>query len=344
MKKQIQFAIITAAFSIITGHLIAQVSVNTDNTQADPSAMLDVKSTTKGLLAPRMTQNQIALIAAPANGLIVYCMTDDKFYAYVASSHCWKEILYGSATIGLITVPIFSTSSITDITTTTATSGGNVTSDGGASVIARGVCWGTSTNPTISDSHTTDGNGTGVFVSSLTGLTANTPYYVRAYATNSVGTAYGNQLNFRTACASYAPVSVSITPSANPSCIGTFVIFTAVPTNGGSAPVYSWFINGTTVGTNSNIFTFIPSEGDVLNCTLSSNAECVSGNPATSPPIVMTVTSSAFSPTSGTHVPSLTQIVWNWNIVSNATGYKWNTVNDYASAIDTGTATTSVLS
>ena len=95
-------------------------------------------------------------------------------------------------------VPTVTTSSVSSIGTTSATCGGNVTSDGGATVTARGVCWSTSQNPTISDSHTTNGTGTGSFTSSLTGLAQNTTYYVRAYATNSVGTAYGSEVNFTT--------------------------------------------------------------------------------------------------------------------------------------------------
>jgi hypothetical protein len=95
-------------------------------------------------------------------------------------------------------LPTVTTAGITNITQTTATSGGDVTSDGGATVIARGVCWSTSSNPTTANSKTTDGSGTGVFVSNLTGLTASTLYYVRAYATNSAGTAYGNEVTFTT--------------------------------------------------------------------------------------------------------------------------------------------------
>ena len=80
----------------------------------------------------------------------------------------------------------------------TATGGGNVTADGGGNVTARGICWSTSQNPTIAGSHTTNGTGTGSFTSSMTGLTANTTYYVRAYATNSAGTAYGEEVSFTT--------------------------------------------------------------------------------------------------------------------------------------------------
>ena len=95
-------------------------------------------------------------------------------------------------------MPTVTTSFVTDITSSTATSGGNVTSDGGATVTSRGVCWSISHNPTVSDSHTTNGTGMGSFTSSLTGLSSGTTYSVRAYATNSVGTAYGSEESFTT--------------------------------------------------------------------------------------------------------------------------------------------------
>ena len=91
---------------------------------------------------------------------------------------------------------ILTTESVTNVTQSTATSGGNVTSDGGAPVTERGVCWSTSTNPSIADSKTMDGTGTGSFTSSLTGLDASTTYYLKAYATNSAGTGYGNTISF----------------------------------------------------------------------------------------------------------------------------------------------------
>ena len=90
------------------------------------------------------------------------------------------------------------TKAVTDITRTTATSGGNITSNGGGSVTASGICWSTSHNPLITGSHTTDGTQTGIFASSMIGLIPNTLYYTRAYATNSAGTAYGNENSFTT--------------------------------------------------------------------------------------------------------------------------------------------------
>ncbi|MBM3405068.1 MAG: hypothetical protein FJY10_09305, partial [Bacteroidetes bacterium] len=92
------------------------------------------------------------------------------------------------------------TTAASSITSTSATSGGNISSDGGSSISARGVCWSTTVNPTITDSHTSDGTGTGIFVSSITGLTPNTTYHVRAYAANSYGTFYGDDLTFKTSC------------------------------------------------------------------------------------------------------------------------------------------------
>ena len=97
-----------------------------------------------------------------------------------------------------VNMPTVTTNNVTNVSQTSATCGGNVTSDGGASVTARGVCWSTSENPTVSGSHTTDGTGTGSFTSQITGLTQGKTYYVRAYATNSAGTNYGEQKTFTT--------------------------------------------------------------------------------------------------------------------------------------------------
>lgn len=94
--------------------------------------------------------------------------------------------------------PVISTSAVSNIAQNTAKCGGNVTSDGGYAITERGVCWGTNSTPTISNSKTTDGTGTGSFTSNLTGLAANTTYYVRAYATNSEGTGYGSAVSFTT--------------------------------------------------------------------------------------------------------------------------------------------------
>lgn len=103
------------------------------------------------------------------------------------------------------TLPTLTTAVITSIETTTAISGGIISSDGASNVTSRGICWSTNTNPTTADSKTSNGTGTGTFTSNLTNLLPNTTYYVRAYATNSVGTAYGNQVSFSTFETMYFP-------------------------------------------------------------------------------------------------------------------------------------------
>ncbi|MCP4551690.1 MAG: hypothetical protein GY834_06540 [Bacteroidetes bacterium] len=95
-------------------------------------------------------------------------------------------------------VPFLTTAAITDITGNAAIGGGNVTGSGGADVTAHGICFGTNENPTINDSKTTDGDGIGEFISSLSGLEGNTTYYVRSYAVNSAGTGYGSGISFTT--------------------------------------------------------------------------------------------------------------------------------------------------
>ena len=101
-------------------------------------------------------------------------------------------------TAAIITAPVLTTEPISSISKNAAVSGGNISSDGGDPVTVRGICWSTSTNPTITDSLTSDGTGTGTFTSSMSNLLANTPYFVRAYATNSIGTSYGNEVTFTT--------------------------------------------------------------------------------------------------------------------------------------------------
>ena len=109
-----------------------------------------------------------------------------------------EEVSFTTLQENVVVKPMVTTLEIAGLSQTTAVAGGNVTSDGGAEVTARGVCWSTSQEPTVEGEHTTDGAGTGEYQSNLSGLTANTTYYVRAYATNSEGTAYGEEISFTT--------------------------------------------------------------------------------------------------------------------------------------------------
>ena len=128
--------------------------------------------------------------------------------ALLQSANYWVRVSnnYGhqdSATAAIsvsapATLPVLTTAVVSSITVTGASSGGTISADGGATVTARGVCWGLTANPTISGSRTSNGSGTGSFTSALTGLSSNTTYHVRAYATNSSGTAYGSDVAFTT--------------------------------------------------------------------------------------------------------------------------------------------------
>jgi pectin methylesterase-like acyl-CoA thioesterase len=108
-------------------------------------------------------------------------------------------IIEGETTGGIIYPPTLTTDAeITEISTTFASSGGNVSSDGGSPVTARGVVWGTEPSPTTENARTTDGEGSGNFTSQLTDLKPGTTYFMRAYASNEAGTAYGEVLSFAT--------------------------------------------------------------------------------------------------------------------------------------------------
>jgi hypothetical protein len=143
-----------------------------------------------------------------------------------------------------IVLPIVTTTAITSITSTSANSGGTLTYDGGATVSAWGVCWSTSTNPTLANSFLQNTVSSGSFSSALSGLTLNTTYYVRSFATNSAGTAYGNEQIFTTTSNLFA---------IGQSCQGGIVAYIdasgihgliAAPSDQGMVP---WGCNGTAI-------------------------------------------------------------------------------------------------
>jgi uncharacterized protein (TIGR02145 family) len=170
------------------------------STSAAPTVSDD--KTTDGTGKGIFTSNLTALTANTTYYVRAYA-TNSKGTAYGA------EKSFTTSTTIVATVPVLTTTTITSITKATASSGGNISSNGGASVTARGVCWSTSAAPTVSDDKTTDGTGKGIFTSNLTALTANTTYYVRAYATNSKGTAYGTEKSFTTKKASASTTTIT---------------------------------------------------------------------------------------------------------------------------------------
>ena len=204
-----------------------------------PSAILDLQSTSKGLLPPRMTTAQRDAIANPAKGLIFFNTTENCIQINTGepSAPAWKNLSVGETlpetgnvvgnilywdgtawvrvaagqpgqvlTLSQGGIPIWTgvslatvtTTAASSITTSTAVVGGNVTADGGSSVLSKGVVYGTSTGPTLANSVINLGSGVGSFSGTISGLSPGTVYYFRAFATNGIGTAYGNEYSFST--------------------------------------------------------------------------------------------------------------------------------------------------
>ena len=156
---------------------------------------------------PTIYDNYVA--AGSGNGAFTATLPDlvigTTYYIKAYATNSLGTIYGEQMSFTFATLPTVTTSAVSNIDSPSVTCGGNVTADGYAAVIARGVCWSTSHNPTISNSKTTDGTGTGSFTSTLASITAGTTYYVRAYATNGAGTAYGAEVSFTAQC----PATVS---------------------------------------------------------------------------------------------------------------------------------------
>ena len=129
--------------------------------------------------------------------------------------------------------PTLTTVNVDFVTSTTAVSGGNVTSDGGAPIVARGVCWSTASNPVIADDTTMVAGELGQFESFITGLTPSTKYFLRAYATNEAGTGYGYQMAFTTE----PPVRIPLVTTGEITSTGSiYVISGGTMTDNGGEP------------------------------------------------------------------------------------------------------------
>ena len=247
MKNTIFITLLMIALAIAKSSN-AQVGIGVSTVNINRLAQLDVTSTTRGFMPPRMNyqERNLLLVTSESAGLIIYC-TD------CGSNGGEPECYNGSAWASMIglqgSLPTLApTSTITAISAEPATSGGNILTDGGATVCFRGVCWSTSSNPTIAlSTKTVDGTGIGSFTSSITGLTPITTYYVRSYATNAVGTAYGNEVVFTT-----LPPTISV-PTISTFNIGTYISSTAISGGNISADGNATVTNrGVCWSTNSN--------------------------------------------------------------------------------------------
>ncbi|MFU8843752.1 MAG: fibrobacter succinogenes major paralogous domain-containing protein [Bacteroidales bacterium] len=149
-------------------------------------------STTTAIQSPVTGSDDIS-VSADLTGLQNATTYHYRIKATNAVNVTYSEDITFTTQNGIISL---ATADITNVTANSATSGGNITNDGGASVLQRGVCWSTGSNPTLDDNYTQDGAGSGTYTSEITGLNGNTHYYVRAYATNAFGTVYGNEFMF----------------------------------------------------------------------------------------------------------------------------------------------------
>jgi len=143
--------------------------------------------------------------------------------------------------------PGVSSSEIGSITSNSVVIAVNVSADGRESITARGVCWKNSPTPDISGSHTTDGIGTGTFNSSITGLIPGTTYYVRAYATNSRGTAYGSELSFTTSTPDVYVTGIESNGTKNVAKVWKNGTPTNLTDGNFNATAYSVFVSGSDV-------------------------------------------------------------------------------------------------
>jgi PKD repeat protein len=149
------------------------------------------------------TENQIYCMKVLPLPFITYDLANTTLHQLTANGLTFFGTFTGTQPL----MPVVSTTiPVINITHNSATGGGNVTSDGGSTITARGVCYSTTPNPTITGPHSTEPGTTGIFTSDIAGLTPQTLYYLKAYATNNVGTAYGAQTSFTTLCEPLVPV------------------------------------------------------------------------------------------------------------------------------------------
>lgn len=317
--KKLSFLIVV--FLIISNAMFAQVAVNTDGSQPHPSAILDAKSTSKGFLPPRMTQAQLNAISNPADGLMVYCLD------------CGSA---GSGAMAMCINGIWHLFNINCINPASPVTGIHIPS-------ITQIVWNWSTVPEATGYkwNTTNNYGTATDMGATTtktetGLTCNTLYTRYAWA-------YGT-------CGNSAPVTLTQSTSPNPP--GTPTAGTHIPTNTQitwnwnpvfDATGYKWSSTNDFV-TAIDMATATTKTETGLTCnTVYTRYAWAYGMCGNSAPVTLSQTTTLdppAAPIAGTHVPSPTAIIWNWNAVSGATGYKWNNTEDFSTAIDMGPSLT----
>jgi uncharacterized protein (TIGR02145 family) len=179
------------------GYREAKISYELENLDKNDLQTFGICYNTPG--EPTREDSTVSLTADSSGTKTIDGLSPDMKYYFRLYAELGGRTVYSNErnfSTNSLAKPSVTTVEITNVDTTTATTGGIITDNGGLSITARGVCWSTSQNPTINDNSTLDGSGTGSFTSEITGLTEGTMYYVRAYATNEKGTAYGYEVSF----------------------------------------------------------------------------------------------------------------------------------------------------
>ncbi len=316
MKK----SFIISSFLFLAGiQLYAQISINTDGSPPNPSAGLDVKFNNKGLLPPRMTNNQINAIVNPATGLMVFCSdcANGTGAMAVFSNGHWNSVVTGcpatEAPVAGSHIPY-----VNQITWNWNTVAGAI-----------GYRWNTEA---VYNTSTIVG-ATPTYIEA--GLVCNTLYKRYAWAYGACGySSIPVELSQTTTSDPPAPTASTPVPSVNQ------IVWNWMAVPGATGYKWDTTFNYATAADMGSATT--KTETGLACNTLYTRYVWAYSACGNSPYLVMTATFTMPppAPAAGTPVPSLNQIVWNWNTVSGATGYKWNTTNTYATAVDMGIATT----
>ena len=243
-------------------------------------------------------------------------------------------------------VPVVTTNSVSTITATTATSGGNIIDEGSSTVINRGVCWSTGTKPTIADSKTNDGAGAGSFTSNITGLNGATMYYVRAYATNTTGTGYGMAMSLTTLGQSPTPMvtdstNIGVTSATLNGSVNANYLSTTVTFEYGTTTNYSSTVVATQSPVTGNTSTNVTADitGLVLNTTYhyrikavnsfgTSYSNDISFNTLGQPPTATTLPATNLTSSGATLNGSV-----NANNLSTSVSFEYGTTSSYGSTV-----------
>ena len=309
------------ALVIISAGLFAQVGINSDNSGPDSSAMLDVKSTERGLLPPRMSYNQMNEIANPASGLVVYC-TD------CGADGSGAMAMYINTTWYLFNTKCL-LSPATPIAGVHEASSNQIIWNWNPVPTASGYKWNT-----VNNYNTAVDLGTSTTMPE-TGLTCSTSYIRFVWTYNVCGTSAPLTLIQSTSfTAPPVPVAGTHVPAPNQ------IIWNWDPVFGATG--YKWNLTND-YGSAEDLGTAITKTETGLSCNtpftryIWAYSDC---GVSSFTMLSSTTTLNPAAPVAIAHVPSPTQIIWNWNPVPDATGYKWCTLNNYSLATDLGTSTT----